>query len=209
MIKYVCGRCVLNKWRANMRWSKLKKQLEDFMCPPLKGRVEFWITNYRKAHDHMGRAYITVDGKEVVNMCTIKKRIAVFNAEKELKKNKNINFEQDDFKQDRIYKLLKKEGFSEDTLSQIARNRSINDMAHEKVEEQDIFSQYDFLQAVEIFLNSPIEESLKSDNSIVKLLALIDKRVGKRTLNMLKESIKDESEIVRYFYRLRCEAEQM
>ena len=56
-----------------MRWSKLKKQLEDFICPCLKGRVEFWITNYRKAHDQMGRTYITVDGKEVVNMCTIKK----------------------------------------------------------------------------------------------------------------------------------------
>lgn len=51
-----------------MRWSKLKKQLEDFICPCLKGRVEFWITNYRKAHDQMGRTYITVDGKEVVNM---------------------------------------------------------------------------------------------------------------------------------------------
>ena len=81
------------------------------------------------------------------------------------------------------------------------------DIAHKKVEEQDIFLQYDFLEAVERFLNSPIEESLKSDNSIVKALALIDRRVGKRTLNMLKESIKDESEFVRYFYRLRYEAE--
>jgi len=192
-----------------MRWSKLKKQLEDYISPCLKGRVEFWITNYRKAHDQMGRAYITVDGKEVVNMCTIKKGIAVFNAEKELKKSKNIYFEQDGFKQDRIYELLRKEGFSEDILSQIARNRSINDIAHKKVEEQDIFSQYDFLEAVERFLNSTIEESLKSDNSIVKALALIDRRVGKRTLNRLKESIKDESELVKYFYRLRCEAEQM
>jgi len=207
MIKYVCERCVLNNGGQNMRWSKLKKQLEDFICPCLKGRVEFWITNYRKAHDQMGRTYITVDGKEVVNMCTIKKEIAVFNAEKELKKSKNIYFEQDDFKQDRIYELLRREGFSEDILSQIARNRSINDIAHKKVEEQDIFSQYDFLEAVERFLNSPIEESLKSDNSIVKALALIDRRVGKRTLNMLKESIKDESEFVRYFYRLRYEAE--
>lgn len=48
-----------------MRWSKLKNQLEDFICLPLKGRVEFWVTNYRKAHDQMGRAYITVDGKEL------------------------------------------------------------------------------------------------------------------------------------------------
>jgi len=192
-----------------MRWSKLKKQLEDFISPCLKGRVEFWITNYRKAHDRVGRAYITVDGKEVVNMCTIKKEIAVLNAEKELKKSKNIYFEQDDFKQDGIYELLKREGFSEDILSRIARNRSINEIAHNKAEEQDIFSQYDFLEAAVRFLNSSIEESLNSDNSIVKALALIDRRVGKRTLNTLKESINDESELVRYFYRLRCEAEQI
>ncbi|SCG82861.1 hypothetical protein DW1_1289 [Proteiniborus sp. DW1] len=192
-----------------MRWSKLKKQLEDFTCPCLKGKVEFWITNYRKAHDQMGRAYITVNGKEVVNMCTIKKEIEVYKVEKELKKSKNICFYQDDFMRDRIYELLRKEGFSEDILPQIAKNRNINDIAHKKVKEQDIFAQYDFLEAVERFLNSPIEESLKSDNFIVKTLALIDRRVGKRTLNTLKESIKDEGELVRYFYRLRCEAEQI
>jgi len=84
-----------------MRWSKLKKQLEDFICPCLRGRVEFWVTNYRKAHDQMGMAYITVDGKEVINMCTIKKEIAVLNAEKELKNNNEDIFKQDDFKQNR------------------------------------------------------------------------------------------------------------
>jgi len=192
-----------------MRWSKLKGQLEGFICPSLKGRVEFWITSYRKAHDRMGRAYITVDGKEVVNMCTIKKEIAVYNAEKELKENENYSCDEYDFKQDGIYELLRREGFSEDILSQIARNRNINDIAHKKVEEQDIFSQYDFLEAAKRFLNAPIEESLRSDDSIIKILALIDRRVGKRTLNMLKESINHESELVRYFYRLRCEAEQI
>jgi len=157
----------------------------------------------------MGRAYITVDGKEVVNMCTIKKEIAVYYAEKELKESENFVFNESDFRQDNIYELLRREGFSEDILSRIARNRSINDIAHKKVEEQGIFSQYDFLEAVERFLNSPINESLKSDNSLMKTLALIDRRVGKRTLNMLKESIKHECELVRYFYRLRCEAEQI
>ncbi|AEV67022.1 SF0329 family protein [Acetivibrio clariflavus] len=190
-------------------WSKLKKQLEDFICPCLKGRVEFWITNYRKAHDQMGRAYITVDGKEVVNMCSIKKEIAIYNAEKEIRDSENICSEQDDFKQDKMYELLKKEGFAENILSQIAINRNINNLAHKKIEEQDIFSQYDFLEAAEKFLSSPIEESLRSDNSIVKALALIDRRVGKRTLKRLKESIKDESELVKYFYSLRCEAEQI
>lgn len=128
-----------------MKWSKLKKRLEDFICPSLKGRVEFWITSYRKTHDQVGRAYITVDGKEVINMCTLKKEIAIYGEENELMSKK--------------------------------------------------------------FLNSPIEESLKSNNPIIKSLALIDRRVGKRTLNMLKESMKNESELVRYFYNLRCESE--
>lgn len=80
-------------------------------------------------------------------MCTIKKEIAVFNAEKELKNNEDI-FEQDDFKQNRIYELLRREGFSENIfiLSEVARSRSINDMAHKEVEGQDIFGQYDFLR---------------------------------------------------------------
>lgn len=194
-------------WRINMRWSKLKKQLEYFICPCLKGRVEFWVTNYRKAHDQMGRAYITVDGKEIINMCTIKKEIAIFNVEKELKNNEDT-FEQDNFKQGRIYELLRREGFPEDILSEVVRNRSINDIARKKVERQDIFAQYDFFEAVERFLNFPIEESLESDNAIIKVLALIDRRVGKRTLSTIKNSIENESKLVRYFYQLRCEAEE-
>ncbi len=193
-----------------MRWSKLKKQLEDFICPCLKGRVEFWITNYRKAHDQMGRAYITVDGKEVVNMCTIKKEIAIYHAEQEIKESDDIYFDECDFEEDEMCELLRKIGYSEEMISEIARNRAINDMAEKKVEEKGIFAQYDFIEAVKIFLNSPIEESLKSDNPIIKSLAFIDKRVGKRTLSMLKESMKyEESELVRYFYKLRCEAEEI
>jgi len=193
-----------------MRWSKLKKQLEDFICPSLKGRVEFWVTNYRKAHDQMGRAYITVDGREVINMCTLKKEVEIYRAEREIKERDNIVFDEYDFEQDEMSELLRKIGYSEEMISEIARNRAINDMAEKKVEEKGIFAQYDFFEAAKVFLNSPIEESLKSDNPIIKSLALIDKRVGKRTLNMLKETMKDEqSELVKYFYRLRCEAENV
>jgi len=193
-----------------MRWSKLKKQLEDFICPSLKGRVEFWVTNYRKAHDQMGRAYIKVDGREVINMCTLKKEVEIYRAEREIKERDNIVFDEYDFEQDEMSELLRKIGYSEEMISEIARNRAINDMAEKKVEEKGIFAQYDFFEAAKVFLNSPIEESLKSDNPIIKSLALIDKRVGKRTLNMLKETMKDEqSELVKYFYRLRCEAENV
>ncbi len=57
-------------------------------------------------------------------------------------------------------------------------------------------------------MNSPIEESLESDNAIINVLALIDRRVGKRTLSTIKNSIENKSKLVRYFYQLRCEAEE-
>lgn len=193
-----------------MMWSKLKKQLEDFICPSLKGRVEFWVTNYRKAPDQMGRAYITVDGKEVINMCTLKKEVEIYRTEQEIKERDNIDFDEYDYEQDEMSELLKKIGYSEEMISQIAINRAINDIAEKKVEEKGIFAQYDFFEAVKAFLNSPIEESLKSDNPIIKSLAVIDKRIGKRTLSKLKEPMKHEkSELVKYFYNLRCEAENI
>lgn len=142
-------------------------------------------------------------------MCTIKKDIAVLKKERELRDRQDIILEQDNFKQENMYELLKKEGFLEDTLDEVAKNRIICNMAYEELGEEGVFGQYDFFEAGEVFLNSSIEESLKSENMIIKVLALVDRRVGKRTLNVLKDFIENESELVQYFYQLRCEAERM
>lgn len=53
-------------------WSKTKKRLESYICNSLKDRVDFFCSNYR-IHDGIGRTYITVDGNEVYNMCTLKR----------------------------------------------------------------------------------------------------------------------------------------
>lgn len=132
-------------------WSKTKKQLESFLCNSLKDRVEFFCSNYR-IHDGIGRTYITVDGNEVYNMCTLK----------------------------RDYYSLPKEC---------------------------VYSQVEFLEAVNEYMNSPIEDLLKSDNTLIKILVLVDKRIGKRTLENLKDTVADDEEIVQYFYKLRCKAE--
>lgn len=42
---------------------------------------------------------------------------------------------------------------------------------------------------------------------LIKIFSLLDKRIGKRTLEKLKETIKIDAEIVNYFYKLRYEAE--
>ncbi|MDM5212837.1 hypothetical protein QUF94_15530 [Peribacillus sp. NJ4] len=50
------------------------------------------------------------------------------------------------------------------------------------IKAEGIFAQYDFFNAVEEYFNLPIEISLKSDDMIIKILSLLDRRVGMHTL---------------------------
>lgn len=52
-----------------MRWSKLNQLVEDRMADSLQRRVEVHNARYRHAHDGEGRGWITVDKREVANMC--------------------------------------------------------------------------------------------------------------------------------------------
>ncbi|REJ26656.1 MAG: hypothetical protein C6P37_13170 [Caldibacillus debilis] len=191
-----------------MRWSKLKKQLEDFLCPALKGRVEYWVTNYRKAHDRLGRAYITVDGKEVINMCTLKKEIAVFQMEKALM-DLGENFSDMTAGGNGAPELPKEADFPEEAMAEMDDPGRMNEWAHQMAEKQNLFAQYDFFAAAAQFLQTPIRESLKSSHPIIKGMALLDRRVGKRTLLALKDAMEQENDLVKFFYKLRCKAESI
>ncbi|WP_232700067.1 SF0329 family protein [Brevibacillus daliensis] len=169
----------------NLQWSKVKKKLDRFICDSLKNRVQFHVTNYRKAHDQRGRAFITVDKKEILNMCTLTSNIEMYRKEWEIKHTQNIEYD----------------------VSNRNQNYEIGKHAHEMIKAEGIFAQYDFFDAVEEYFNLPVEKALKSDDMVIKILSLIDRRVGKRTLQGMKESILDEKEIIQYFYKLRCEAE--
>ena len=72
------------------------------------------------------------------------------------------------------------------------------------------YSQFDqrcFYQAFYEFDNQSIDKSLASDNLLVRIFAILDRRVGKRTLYKLKENIESEPEIFQLFYNIRIEAE--
>lgn len=74
------------------------------------------------------------------------------------------------------------------------------------------YSQFDqrcFYLAFYEFDNQSIEKSLSSENLLVRIFAILDRRVGKRTLNKIKENIKNEPEIFQLFYNIRIEAEEM
>lgn len=171
----------------DQQWSKLRKRLENLICESLRERVKFTVTNYRKAHDQLGRAFISVDKNEVFNMCTLTSNNALFEKEEELLNDLQLKYDM----------------FNEE------QNCSIQDKAHEIIMTEGVFAQYDFFEAVEQYLNSSIEVSLQSNHIIIMILSLIDRRVGKRTLIRIKESIQQEHKIVQFFYTLRCEAERI
>ena len=56
------------------------------------------------------------------------------------------------------------------------------------------------------YLRLSIEDALTSDRPLVRALAVIDRRVGKRRLRSL-EIGPEEHPLIREFYQLRCEAE--
>ncbi len=70
-----------------------------------------------------------------------------------------------------------------------------------------IFDQCCFYRAFEEFDNQSIEESLKSDDLLVRIFAILDRRVGKRRLKFMKDAIVNEPETFREFYVIHANAE--
>lgn len=59
------------------------------------------------------------------------------------------------------------------------------------------------------YLSLSIEEALASPQELTKALAMFDKRVGKRRLQELVREIESEPLLVKHFYKIRCQAEEL
>ncbi len=70
-----------------------------------------------------------------------------------------------------------------------------------------VFDQRCFYRAFEEFEHQSIEESLVSDNLIIRIFAILDRRIGKRRLLLMQETINDEPEIFQEFFAIRAKAE--
>lgn len=69
------------------------------------------------------------------------------------------------------------------------------------------FDQRCFYEAFYEFDNQSIEKSLSSENAIVRVFALLDRRIGKRRLRSIQENIYNEGEVFRTFFNIRATAE--
>ena len=72
-----------------------------------------------------------------------------------------------------------------------------------------MFDQRSFYEAFDEFDNQSIEKSLESENLIVRIFAVLDRRVGKRRLKTLAENIAGQPESVKKFINVRLNAENI
>lgn len=69
--------------------------------------------------------------------------------------------------------------------------------------QEAVYCETDFLRAAAAFLDLPIEAALGSDDPIIRILAILDRRVGRRTLQKIRQQAPDLPPWVRQFYDLR------
>ncbi|AOZ91196.1 SF0329 family protein [Paenibacillus crassostreae] len=185
-----------------MSWSKLKQQLESFLCPALHGRVEYRATSYRYLPDKAGICYIAVDKKNVLNMSDITTLIRWYQTELEIKNDSDIQIPINNEEIEAVRKDTK--GIvPEDRLKIMARSRKISSYAKELLSAQSSLSKSNFNVVANKYLSTPIDESLESNDILLNILALVDRRVGKKRILNMTEKMKLKHPIVQYFYELR------
>lgn len=73
--------------------------------------------------------------------------------------------------------------------------------------ELGVFDQRCFYQAFEEFDNQNIDKSLSSDNLIVRIFAILDRRVGKRRLISMRNFMEDQPSVFQELYAIRVHHE--
>lgn len=162
-------------------WSGLNQWLTGCLCTDLLDRITYFLTRYHRVHNAYGRAAILLDGRELV----------CFEWMERYHQESAVHAA---WQADKGQSYL---GLYDSMKPQWDANCTYDDM--------------DFLNAVLTFRNLSIQDALASDDYIVKILAILDKRVGKRTLKQIAQ----QAEYNRYpawvkqFYDLRLSGDMI
>lgn len=185
-----------------MSWSKLKQQLEGFLSPALNGRVEYRAPGYRYLPDKSGICYISVDKKNVLSMSDKSSPIRWYQTELDIKNDPGIRIPvtNDDIE---AVRQTVKGPVPEDRLIVMASSRKSTEHAKELLSAQTALTKSNFIVVANKFLVTPIEESMESSDMMLNILALLDRRVGKKRILSMAEKMELKHPAVRYFYELR------
>lgn len=158
-------------------WSGMRKYLEEEMLDDtLKGRIRYGCT-----------AYVGMDGCRIFEICIDGVQVKRFSwetvnsyfIENGFTKNKNPKGVSEYWAE--FWQLL-------DKLPMNARTE---------------YTDEEFCNALEQYRNQNIQDSIFSENPLVRMFAVLDRRLGKRTLEKLKNTVSDQPEWLQQFYLLR------
>jgi hypothetical protein len=149
-----------------MRWTKLKQRIEERLADSVRDRVVFHMTSYRHAHDGEGRAWITIDGKEVANMCYWRANL------------------EGEYRPEPVPTIFGTELPPQDGIMRPSL----------------------FAQSLFRYLSMSIDDAFKSNNFLIRAVALLDRRMGRRRLEKVSLQA-DDQELVQMFFDLRLKAE--
>ena len=163
-------------------WSGMRKYLEqDMLAEPLKGRIRYGCTTY-----------VGMDGCRIFEVCIDGVQVKRFSWE-----TVNTYFIDNGYTKNpapsgipeywaEFWSLLEKFPI------------------HQRTE----YTDKEFCEALEIYRNQDIQDSVYSRNPLVRLFAVLDRRVGKKTLTKMQDTIEEQPEWLRQFYELRLNAER-
>ena len=167
-------------YRLKMQWSKLKRNVESFFADSVKGRIGLHSTRYRTMHDHDGRAWITLDGKEVINMVHIWKWL--YELDKKAAALAGVN----NLRERKKYEAFKKD-------------------AEKALEQDSFFMQSHLGGAMHDYQSMSIDNILSSENHIIRALGMLDRRFGKRRLKEFDVAFEHYLVKTTYFFRAQAE----
>lgn len=164
-------------------WSGMRKYLEqEMLAKCLHGRVRYNCTTY-----------VGMDGCHIFEIYIDNKLVKQFSWE-----TVNTHFIDNAYKKnmnpvgigeywDEFWSLL-------DTIPMRSRTE---------------YTDNEFCDALEKYRNQTIIDSINSENPIVRMFAILDRRIGKRTIAYIKESLENQPEWLQLFYCLRLDSENI
>lgn len=162
-------------------WSGMRRYLErEMLAPSLAGRVRYGCTHYT-GMDNDRVFEIAVDGKQVkrFSLETVNEYFLARGLKPRAYPADNGDYWAD------FWRLLEE-------LPAAARPE---------------FTDREFCEALAAYRQQGIQESLNAENPLVRLFAVLDRRAGRRTLERARARLEEQPEWLRFFYRLRLEAE--
>jgi hypothetical protein len=168
-----------------MKWSQLKKRIEDNFAVSVHGRVEVWSTRYRHAHDQEGEAWITFDGKRAISLATYSYEMEAGRVREEIRTTSGCVDYRNPAHRTGYY--------------------SAYDEADRIVNHEGFYPLWGFNKTLFAYLNLSIDDVLQSTDPLTKALGMVDRRFGKRRLREFDQA--QESSLVKKMYEYRCTCE--